>query len=181
MYVGGGVLLQRVDRIARQQRSRVRDARAVVVRVVDGCLLQRGLSPLRCGRHATGHGLPGETRRDRDAEDDRGGDREADDRADDEHAATRGNRLGFGRLNHLLAVELAQHRRRARGVVAVEPLVRLVVDVAGVALGLEIVERADQELAPRLELLARFDGWCHDSPRACATISSSAPVAASRG
>ena len=76
----------------------------------------------------------------------------------------------------------AQHRGRPGGVVAVEPVVGLGVDVAGVAFVLEVVERAQQELALRLELLRvpRRSGSRFFSSPARRPLSS-APLAASRG
>ena len=75
---------------------------------------------------------------------------EHDEPADHEHPVpARGRRQSSGRGAGRPCPSL--HRpdgdRGAGGVVVVEPLVRLVVDVAGGALGLEVVERAQQELA----------------------------------
>ena len=65
----------------------------------------------------------------------------------DERGGSGGREVGAG-------VERADRGGGPGGVVVVELLVGAVVDVAGLALGLEIVERAQQEVTLRLERLA---------------------------
>ena len=103
---------------------------------------------------------------------------------------TRRRRARFGRREIGAGVERADRRpRRARGVVVVQLAVGAVVDVAGRAFVVEVVERPQQEVAFGLERVAidvasRVVACVVVRVRAArsrSTTSSSSAVAASRG
>ena len=92
---------------------------------------------------------------DRVRQHERGDEREHDDAADRHRAHDASTREGgSGGVRSVAALERADRGGGPRGVVVVELLVGAVVDVAGLALVLEIVERAQQEVALGFERLA---------------------------
>ena len=78
-------------------------------------------------------------------------------------------------------VELAEHGRRPGGVVVLEGGVVLLVDVARLVLALEVLQRAQQEVALLLERVWPRCGVAHRSCRACSTRARSSSVAATSG